>query len=318
MLNKVKEIHRSSVVTANARPFLKWAGGKTQLLDELHMRLPPVFIENGEIQRYVEPFVGGGALFFFLKKNFKVKTAFLLDINKELIVGYWAIQRNVNELIDELRNVEEMYLKLPEHQRKAFYYRMRDGYNRQRKEFDYSNYSPDWIKRAVYLIFLNKTCYNGLFRLNRKGEFNVPFGRYKKPVICDEENLIKVSKALADTQIICGDFEESRKYIQANTLVYLDPPYRPLNDTSSFTGYSEDGFFDHDQVRLAHFFKEMDKRGAYLMLSNSDPKNRDQGDDFFDRLYEGFVIERVKAKRNINSNAHKRGDITELIIRNYK
>ncbi|MGI6188721.1 MAG: DNA adenine methylase [Clostridiales bacterium] len=307
MLDKIK-----------ARPFLKWAGGKTQLLDELYKRLPSSFIEKGEIQRYVEPFAGGGALFFFLKRQLRIKEAFLLDVNKELMAGYWVVQRNVNELIDELSIIEGTYMKLPEQQRRDFYYEVRDDYNKQKGGFDYANYSPDWIKRAAYLIFLNRTCYNGLYRLNRKGEFNVPFGRYKKPVICDAENLIEVSKALADTEIICGDFEESRKYVRKNTLVYLDPPYRPLSHTSGFTSYSEDGFSDNDQIRLAVYFKEMDKMGAYIMLSNSDPKNQDQKDVFFDKLYKSFVIERVKAKRRINSNAGKRGDVSELIIRNYE
>lgn len=313
-----KAVCRLSSDVINARPFLKWAGGKTQLLDELYKRLPLSLIQSGEIERYVEPFVGGGALFFFLKRNFKIKEAFLMDINKELIIGYKVVQRNVNELIHELSIMEEMYLKLPEQGRKDFYYNIRDEYNEQKEGFDYANYNFDWIKRAAYLIFLNKTCFNGLYRLNRKGEFNVPFGKYKNPVICDAENLIEVSKALIDTEIICADFEESKKYIRRNTLVYLDPPYRPLNNTSSFTSYNEDGFDDYDQMRLANFFKEMDKLGAYLMLSNSDPKNENEEDDFFDRLYEGFIIERVKAKRCINSNAHKRGDINELVIRNYE
>ncbi|MDN5277415.1 MAG: adenine methylase [Clostridiales bacterium] len=313
-----KAVYRLPDDVINAKPFLKWAGGKTQLLDELYKRLPLSLVESGEIERYVEPFVGGGALFFFLKRNFKIKEAFLLDINKELIVGYKVVQRNVNELIRELSVMEEMYLKLPEQGRKDFYYNTRDEYNKQKECFDYVNYNFDWIKRAAYLIFLNKTCFNGLYRLNKKGEFNVPFGKYKNPVICDADNLIEVNKALKDTEIICADFEESKKYIRENTLVYLDPPYRPLNNTSNFTSYNEDGFDDYDQIRLANFFKEMDKRGAYLMLSNSDPKNENEEDDFFDRLYEGFIIERVRAKRCINSNAEKRGDINELVIRNYE
>jgi len=211
-----------------------------------------------------------------------------------------------------------MYIKLPEEGRKNFYYRIRDEYNRQKERFDYSAYNFDWVKRAAYLIFLNKTCYNGLYRLNKKGEFNVPFGRYKNPVICDAENLIEVHKALTDVEIICADFEESKKYIDQNTLVYLDPPYRPLNNTSNFTSYNEEGFDDYDQIRLANFFREMHNVGAFLMLSNSDPKNENPDDDFFEILYKGFVIERVKAKRCINSNADKRGDIKELIIRNYE
>jgi len=317
-LNLIEISDKSSSILNNAKPFLKWAGGKTQLLDELYKRLPSSLIQSGKIERYVEPFVGGGAFFFFLKRNFRVKESFLIDINKELIIGYKVIQNNVNELIDELSSMEEKYLKLSEEQRKDFYYNIRDEYNRQKDNFDYVNYNLDWVKRAAYLIFLNKTCFNGLYRLNKKGEFNVPFGKYKNPTICDADNLIEVSKALENTEVICADFEESNKYIHKNTLVYLDPPYRPLNNTSNFTSYNEDGFDDDDQRRLAQFFKEMDKRGAYLILSNSDPKNEDVDDNFFDELYAGFIIERVKAKRYINSNGDKRGDISELIIRNYE
>lgn len=317
-LNLIEISDKSSSILNNAKPFLKWAGGKTQLLDELYKRLPSSLIQSGKIERYVEPFVGGGAFFFFLKRNFRVKESFLIDINKELIIGYKVIQNNVNELIDELSSMEEKYLKLSEEQRKDFYYNIRDEYNRQKDNFDYVNYNLDWVKRAAYLIFLNKTCFNGLYRLNKKGEFNVPFGKYKNPTICDADNLIEVSKALENTEVICADFEESKKYIHKNTLVYLDPPYRPLNNTSNFTSYNEDGFDDDDQRRLAQFFKEMDKRGAYLILSNSDPKNEDVDDNFFDELYAGFIIERAKAKRYINSNGNKRGDISELIIRNYE
>ena len=317
-LNLIEISDKSSSILNNAKPFLKWAGGKTQLLDELYKRLPSSLIQSGKIERYVEPFVGGGAFFFFLKRNFRVKESFLIDINKELIIGYKVIQNNVNELIDELSSMEEKYLKLSEEQRKDFYYNIRDEYNRQKDNFDYVNYNLDWVKRAAYLIFLNKTCFNGLYRLNKKGEFNVPFGKYKNPTICDADNLIEVSKALENTEVICADFEESNKYIHKNTLVYLDPPYRPLNNTSNFTSYNEDGFDDDDQRRLAQFFKEMDKRGAYLILSNSDPKNEDVDDNFFDELYAGFIIERAKAKRYINSNGDKRGDISELIIRNYE
>ncbi len=318
MLRTVKAICRFPSDVINAKPFLKWAGGKTQLLDELYKRLPQSLLQSGEIKRYVEPFVGGGALFFFLKRKFKVKEAFLMDVNKELIIGYKVIQRNVNELISELSKLQEIYIKLSEEIRKDFYYRIRDEYNKQKEDFDYSSYNFDWIKRAAYLIFLNKTCFNGLYRLNKRGEFNVPFGKYKNPVICDAVNLIEVNKALMDVEVICADFEESKKYIEQNTLVYLDPPYRPLNSTSNFTTYNEEGFDDYDQIRLANFFREMDNLGAFLMLSNSDPKNEDPDDDFFDSLYEGFVIERVKAKRCINSNADKRGDIKEIIIRNYE
>lgn len=301
----------------SAKPFLKWAGGKTQLLNELNSRLPLPIIQKREIESYIEPFVGGGAFFFFLKNNYNVKESFLIDSNKELIVGYRAIQNNVEDLIFELKDIESRYLQLSDEDRKEFYYNIREEYNTQKDTFNYFMYNSDWIRRASYLIFLNKTCFNGLFRLNRNGSFNVPFGKYNKPKICDKENLYEVSKALIDTEIICADFEESKKYVKKGSLLYLDPPYRPLSSTSNFTSYNESGFGDCDQVRLSEFFKEMDKKGAYLILSNSDPKNIDKDDDFFDKLYSGFIIERVSAKRYINSKGNGRGPINELIIRNF-
>jgi len=246
-----------------------------------------------------------------------VKESFLYDINKELIVGYKVIQKDVHDLICELEKIENEYIKLPETERKRYYYRARDEYNEQQITFDYEKYNGYWIKRAAYLIFLNKTCFNGLFRQNKKGKFNVPFGRYKNPTICDKENLLRVNEALKNTYVFSTDFEESKKLIDANTLVYLDPPYRPLNKTSYFTSYDKDGFTDEDQIRLANYYKEMDKKGAFLILSNSDPKNEDINDDFFDVLYSGFKIERVNAKRFINCDGKKRGSIKELVIRNY-
>jgi DNA adenine methylase len=183
--------------------------------------------------------------------------------------------------------------------------------------FDYKNRNDDWVMRTGYLIFLNKTCYNGLFRLNNKGKFNVPFGKYKNPKIFDEANLIAVHKALKNTELFSDDFTGAEKFIEKETLVYMDPPYRPLNSTSHFTDYSKDGFDDQDQKRLAQFFKDMDQRGAFLLLSNSDPQNINPDDNFFDSLYHQYNVNRVLAKRNINSKSSGRGLIKELIIRNY-
>jgi len=301
----------------NAKPFLKWAGGKSQLLDELHQRLPRHIVESGEIERYVEPFVGGGAFFFFLKSRYRVKEAFLLDINRELVIGYQAIKNNHKELINELKKIEKEYLEKTEEKRKEFFYEIRDFYNQQRIDFNYDSYNGVWIERAKYLIFLNKTCFNGLFRLNRKGEFNVPFGKYKQPKICNEKNILEVHKSLEDAKILCGDFLQSEEFIENGTLVYFDPPYRPLNPTSSFTSYSKEDFTDQDQRRLAEFYRKVDKKGAYQILSNSDPKNEDPGDNFFDELYSEYRIEQVKASRMINCDAEKRGKIYELIITNY-
>jgi DNA adenine methylase len=294
-----------------AKPFLKWAGGKSQLVTALEERLPLAIRDSKMIDVYVEPFVGGGAFFFYLKSKYTIAKAYLLDANKDLIGAYKVVQQYPHELIDQLRTLEEKYLSLPEAGRKEFYYEIRTLYNAQKQS------DTNWVQRAAYMIFLNKTCYNGLYRLNSKGEFNTPYGKYKNPKICDAENILQASEALQDVEIICADFEESREYISKGTLVYLDPPYRPISKTASFTNYTEDGFSDEEQIRLAKYFKEMHQRGAYILLSNSDPKNVDPSDDFFDRLYDGFVIERIPAKRYINSNAKARGPVMELIIRNY-
>ncbi|AMW33785.2 DNA adenine methylase [Fervidobacterium islandicum] len=301
-----------------AKPFLKWAGGKSQLVEELHKRLPESILQTRKIDVYVEPFVGGGAFFFYLKGRYKIGKAYLFDVNKDLILAYKVVQAYPKELIQHLENLEEKYLSLGEEEQKNFYYKVREDYNIQRQRIDYSAPSEEWVIRVAYLIFLNKTCYNGLYRLNKDGDFNVPHGRYKNPKICDSENIIQASWALQDTEVFCGDFEKSSEYIRPGTLVYLDPPYRPISKTSSFTSYTEEGFSDEDQIRLAEYFKRMHDRGAYLLLSNSDPKNVNPNDDFFDKLYKGFIIERVPAKRFINSDAKGRGTIMELIIRNYE
>lgn len=309
--------NQSHIYQINAKPFLKWAGGKGQLLEDLNKRLPPKILKEEKIDRYIEPFVGGGAFFFFLRSNYYIKEAILIDINKELIVGYKVVQNDVEKLISRLEKIESKFLKLSQEERKDFFYYVRKKYNEQKKYFNYEQYDSSWIERASYLIFLNKTCFNGLFRVNSKGEFNVPFGKYTNPTICDTLNLLEANKALKNTKIICADFEESKKYVEKNTFIYLDPPYRPLNSTSYFTSYSENGFDEKDQIRLAQFFRDVDKMGAFLMLSNSDPKVVDEKDNFFDKLYSGFNIERVNAKRTINRDSTKRGTINELIIRNY-
>ena len=301
-----------------AKPFLKWAGGKTQLLNELSNRLPKNIIESRVIKRYVEPFVGSGALFFQLKNEFKINKSYLFDINRELIIGWKVIQNNHSDLINNLYDLEKSYLRKPEEERKEFYYKIRTLYNEQMHNFNYSQYNKDWIERATHLIFLNKTCFNGLFRQNIKGEFNVPFGRYTNPKICNEKYIKAASSALDDTEIFCNNFNSSARYIDEKSFVYFDPPYRPISKTSYFTSYSKNVFGDIEQVKLAKFFKKMHKKGAFLMLSNSDQKNKDPEDVFFDELYKDFYIERVEAKRFINCDASKRGSIKELIIRNYK
>lgn len=298
-----------------AKPFVKWAGGKGQLLGELEKRLPLDILQEKTIARYAEPFLGGGALFFFMKNRYKIQESYLADNNKDLMLAYKVIKNNYNELVTELTEIEECHLQKSEEGRRENFYLIRDIYNNQ--TINYQQPSSEWIKRAGYFIFLNKTCFNGLYRLNSKGEFNVPFGRYKNPRICDDENLKEVHQSLKTANLFYGDFTRSSQHIDESTFIYLDPPYRPLNNTSYFTSYSKEGFNDDSQKKLAEFFKEMDRRGAKLMLSNSDPQNHDVRDNFFDELYEGFNVERVSAKRNINRDPTKRGVIKELIVRNY-
>jgi DNA adenine methylase len=301
----------------SARPFLKWAGGKTQLLGEFNKRLPEE-LKTGEITKYAEPFIGGGAVFFSLNQKFSFEHCTICDASEELILTYRVIKKSVNKLIDKLEILESEYLAKDEKDRELLYYEIRDAFNRRLPEINFQKYSAEWVERAAGIIFLNRTCFNGLFRLNRKGEFNVPFGKYRNPEILNEDNLNDVATLLKTTRIVFGDFTGCRKFVDDRSFVYFDPPYRPLNQTSSFTSYSKDGFFDTDQIRLAEFFKELDKKGAKIMLSNSDPRNEDPADTFFDDLFSGYTIERVPAKRMINSNGSRRGKINELIITNYR
>jgi DNA adenine methylase len=301
----------------HARPFLKWAGGKTQLLKQISKRLPTE-MKYGEITNYVEPFVGGGAVFFYLGQRFDFNHSSIFDANEEIILSYRVIKKSTNKLIQELESLESEYISGCNEERERLFYRIRHIFNQKKPEINFQKYDPGWVTRAAYSIFLNRTCYNGLFRMNRKGEFNVPFGRYKNPQILDKNNLRDVAGVLKTTHIIPGDFTKCKRFVDSKTFVYLDPPYRPLNNTSSFTAYSKDGFSDKDQDRLAGFFKELDKKGAKIMISNSDPRNENPNDSFFDELYADFTVERVPARRIINCNGSLRGEINELIITNYR
>jgi DNA adenine methylase len=303
-------------MTRNAKPFLKWAGGKKQLLGEIGKRLPPE-LESGEVTRYVEPFVGGGAVFFHIVNRFDFGEIHICDVNEELIVAYSVVQNDVAGLIDMLASLQQAYGDTAPSGKEEFYYGIRKEFNKDRDSFNYDRYGRKWVERAAQLIFLNRTCYNGLFRVNSGGYFNVPVGKYKNPGIVHAENLKMVSSALQNVRIHRGDFTICESLIDENSFVYLDPPYRPLNGTSTFTSYSKDAFGEQEQIRLAEFYRHADSRRARLMLSNSDPGNENPADDFFDRLYSGFNIERVLARRNINSKSHRRGPVSELIITNY-
>ena len=294
---------------ASVKPFLKWAGGKAQILENIKMKYP---IELGKsVSKYAEPFVGGGAVLFDILSNYDMKEVYISDINRELILTYKIIHKNVDELISHLEHIEANYLPASEEKRKALYYKNRERFNYLKKTYDES---PEI---AALFIALNKTCFNGLYRVNSKGEYNVPQGGYKSPRICDEENLIAISKKLRNVQIICGDYKESAQFIDDRTFVYFDPPYRPLTESASFTSYTQDGFGDNEQVELARFIDKMSERGVYIVASNSDPKNTNEHDSFFDELYARHKIFRISASRAINSIGNRRGKINELLISSY-
>ncbi len=300
------------------KPFLKWAGGKGQLIEQISPMFPEQ-IRYGKIETYFEPFIGAGAVFFHIAQKYKIKKAVISDLNEELIITYNSIKKDVKSLINELEILKEEYLLYDQENRQIVFYKIREIFNKNKDSFDFKNYSENWTLRAAQIIFLNKTCFNGLFRVNSKGYFNVPSGRYNNPAILDKQNLINISNLLnkIDTEIILGDFEMISEKVNKNDFVYLDPPYRPLNQTSSFNSYSKFDFNDKEQIRLRDFFIKLNKKGAKLMLSNSDPRNEKPDDNFFDEIYNEFRIERVFASRMINSNGEKRGKISEILVMNY-
>jgi len=273
---------------------------------------------TGVIRKYVEPFIGGGALFFYVAQTFpSIQYFYISDVNEELMLVYKTIREDVDSLIALLQKIEKIYHDLGSLEQKEYYYKMRTTFNKKRQEIDFRNLGQDWVERTASIIFFNRTCFNGLFRVNSKGEFNVPFGDYKNPIICDDDNLRSVSQLLQITTIECADFTGYQQYVDNNTFVYFDPPYRPISKTASFTSYSKYNFNDDEQKRLADYYRSLHRKGAKLMLSNSDPKNENPDDHFFEDLYHGFYIERVDAARMINCNGAKRGKIKELVIANY-
>jgi DNA adenine methylase len=298
------------------KPILKWAGGKGQLLEQIAKHLPQELIQE-KIDCYIEPFIGGGAVFFWVAQNFNIKEFYLSDINQELILLYKTIQKDVKSLIEELKKIEDEYLILNEEKRKIYFFNKRNSYNNFKNQIDLKNFEISWITRSAEIIFLNKTCFNGLFRVNKRGYFNVPFGNYKNPRICNTNNLILASKLLQRATIQYSDFTEIQNLATPKTFVYFDPPYRPLTKTASFKSYSQLDFNDEEQKRLASFYQKLHHQGTKLMLSNSDPKNIDKNDTFFDELYADFTINRIQANRMINSKASRRGAISELLITNY-
>ena len=297
------------------KPFLKWVGGKSQLIKLICPKLPAE-IKNGKIKKYFEPFVGGGALFFHLMSLDKIEEAYISDTNEDLILTYNVIKKSPENLISKLDALIDGWPKTHE-ERKPIYERIRNSFNDAKEEVNYNNFSNnDSVLQAARLIFLNKTCFNGLYRVNSKGEFNVPMGRYKDPKFYDYENIMNISNYLQKTKIFNESYEYFKEYIDKDSFVYLDPPYRPITETS-FTGYTKSNFNDDDQKKLAKFYYEMTCKHAKIMLSNSDPHNRDITDNFFDDLYKGYSINRIPAKRFVNRDGNNRGPINEILVRNY-
>ena len=290
------------------KPFVKWVGGKGQLIEQLEKYIPV----DGEkvLTKYAEPFVGGGALLFNILSKYNFESLYISDINEELINAYNVVKNNVDELVNKLTEMQLAFVPMDENGRKYYYYTARDRFNALQITAETA------VEKASLFIFLNKTCFNGLYRVNKKGQFNVPMGAYKKPTICDENNLRNVSEALQNVTIVCGDYSLSKDFIDKDTFVYLDPPYRPISETAGFTAYNADFFDDNEQIRLARFIDEINLSGAKIMLSNSDPQNVNPEDTFFEDLYKAYTINKVDATRAINSKGDSRGKIKELLICN--
>ena len=298
-----------TATNSRAKPFLKWAGGKSQLIDEIRRNLPEH--TSGKPFTYLEPFVGSGAVFFWMMEHFpNIQKAVINDINSDLTNCYLSVKEDLEELIKILKLYQSEYHAIfHDHEKsKVYYYEKRDLFNNRN--------STRTVQSALF-IFLNKTCFNGLYRVNSKNLYNVPIGRSKSlPGICNEPNLIAVSEVLQRTTILNGDYTETLKHASDNSLFYFDPPYKPLNKTSSFNSYAKEEFGDNEQIRLKEFCETLNASGQSWILSNSDMKNINPDDNFFDNLYKEFNIERVNAKRSINSKASKRGSLTELLITN--
>jgi len=290
-----------------AKPFIKWVGGKTQLIESIEKALPENFAEIKNLT-YLEPFVGGGAILFWILQQYpNISSAVINDINPDLTTAYKTIKETPSELVQFLQFIQDEYLLLNEEKRKEYFLNKRERFNTK---------SLDTIENTALFIFLNRTCFNGLYRVISKGLFNVPFGRYANPKICDKQTIFADSKILQKVAILTGDFEQTLEYATTYSFFYFDPPYKPLSETSSFNSYTKEDFNDNEQIRLGNFCKKLNLLGHRFILSNSDVKGKNPNDNFFDELYSQFNINRVFATRMVNANAEKRGKLTELLITN--
>lgn len=299
-----------------AKPFLKWAGGKDKLLKQLEEYYPKELIplnsphKDNKINNYIEPFLGGGATFFYISQEYSIDNFFLSDSNKDLIITYQKVRDNLYELIHSLEHIQSYYNESVD--KRKFYIEIRDAFNADRNSLEKMSLTEE-VDRATSFVFLNKACFNGMYRVNAKGEFNTSFGKREVLKLFDKDNLEKVSTLLKRATIKCCNYSECYDSVLNNSFVYLDPPYRPLSKTSSFTAYSESKFNDAEQVKLAKFFEELDEnKKAKVMMSNSYTN-----DSYFENLYSGFNINKVYAGRAISGDGTKRGKIPELVITNY-
>ena len=292
-----------------AKPFVKWVGGKSQLIGQLEPLLPMDFAKMENVT-YIEPFIGGGAMLFHLLQTYRSIThAVINDINPDLTTCYTTIRDNPDGLIRSLHSIQEEYYHITDDDAKKEYYLL------MRNRFNSKSANP--IENSALFIFLNRTCFNGLYRVNKAGKFNVPCGRYKHPLICDADTIHADSRILQNVTILTGDFEQTFDYTTSNTFFYLDPPYRPLNNTSYFNDYAKEAFDDDAQIRLKKFCDRLHAVGIPFMLSNSDSLGNNGNDHFLDKLFEDYHICRVWAARCVNANGVKRGKLTEILVRNY-
>lgn len=295
-----------------AKPFVKWVGGKSQLIEQLEALLPADF-DSWENVTYIEPFVGGGAMLFHMLQKYKnISTAVINDINPDLTTCYRTVRDNPDKLVNSLKEIQKEYYSIKSKDEKCQFFLL------MREEFNKKNLGD--IENTTLFFFLNRTCFNGLYRVNKSGLFNVPFGKYETPTICDPQTIYADSKLLQNVEIITGDYQETLRYANGNSFFYFDPPYRPLSATSNFNDYSKEVFNDIAQRRLKSFCDTIQNAGHMFMLSNSDCSSANPEDTFFEDLYlveDYYNMSRVMASRNVNANGKKRGKITEIVVRNY-
>ncbi len=291
------------------KPFVKWAGGKGSLVKHLSAHLPDNFRDKRNVT-YIEPFVGGGAMLFYMLTHFtNIRRVVINDVNEDLIFCYKLIKNTPQTLIEQLKRIANEYLQLSNMDEKSrYYYKVRDKYN-----------SKETIdeEKAAYFMFLNKTCFNGLYRVNTCGKFNVPFGKYKNPTICDDKLILADHELLKKVDIYTGDYSEIMRFLgKGYNYIYIDPPYRPLSGTAYFKEYSHNVFDDKEQEKLKIFCDIMTARGCKIMQSNSNSMD-DDGESYFAKLYQGYHITQIEAHRYINAHVGKRNKETELLIMNY-